>query len=303
MVILPAALATSALPAQSLDTLRSALLQRIPRDTAVTVGLYFRDLASRDSITINADTRFHAASTMKVPVLIQAFRDIDANRLSLRGRLRVTNDFHSLADSSVFHLSETDDSDSSLYRKVGQEVALNDLLELMITKSSNLATNIVIDTVRAARVQATLHEIGADSVRVLRGVEDNAAFQRGMNNTTTARGLGRVMSAIVDGTAASAQACGEMLDILKGQRFNDGIPAGLPRHTPVAHKTGWITGQHHDAAIVYRGGRPRYVLVIMTRGIAQQAQSAALMADLTRIIDTTLFPPPPPPQSRRMPRP
>ena len=292
--------ATTSLAAQSIDSLRTLLARRIAQDSVV-VGLYFRDLVQNDTLTINPDLRFHAASTMKVPVMIQVYRDAEQPGAGLRERVRITNEFRSLADSSAYSLSPGDDSDSSLYRRVGQEMSIADLLELMITRSSNLATNLLIDRVGAARVQATMHELGADSVRVLRGVEDNAAFRAGMNNTTTARGLGIVMAAIANGTAASAQSCGEMLQILLRQKFNESIPAGLPPHTKVAHKTGWITGQHHDAAIVYAGGRPRYVLVILTRGIPEEARSAHLMADLATLIHTRLFPPPPPrpPSARR----
>ena len=289
-----ACVAATQLAAQSIDSLRTLLAGRIAQDSVV-VGLYFRDLVRGDSLTINPDMRFHAASTMKVPVMIQVYRDAERTRAGLRERVRITNEFRSLADSSPYTLSASDDSDSSLYRRVGQELSVADLLELMITRSSNLATNILIDRVGASRVQATLHELGADSVRVLRGVEDNAAFRAGMNNTTTARGLGIVMTAIANGRAASAQSCGEMLQVLLRQKFNESIPAGLPRHTKVAHKTGWITGQHHDAAIVYADGRPRYVLVILTRGLQDEARSAHLMADLATLVHTRLFPPPPPP--------
>jgi beta-lactamase class A len=282
-------LAASPLRAQSLDTLRHQLEARIAQSGA-TVGLYFRDLVRPESLAIGADLRFHAASTMKVPVLIQAFRDIDARRLSTRERMIVRNEFRSLADSSTYSLSATDDSDSSLYTQVGKPVEVSRLLELMITRSSNLATNNIIERVGAARIQATLRAIGADSVTVLRGVEDGAAFRAGMNNTATARGLGVVMGSIAEASAASAQSCGEMLEILLRQRFNDAIPAGLPRRTRVAHKTGTITGAHHDAAIVYYHDRPRYILVIMTRGLPDEAVSATLMADLARLVNAHAVP-------------
>ncbi|HEY2806379.1 MAG TPA: serine hydrolase [Gemmatimonadales bacterium] len=278
----------------TLDETLGSVQRRLAQESGDTVGFYFRDLVKPESILIDADTRFHAASTMKVPVLIQVFRDIDAGRFGLHDKIIVTNDFHSLADSSVFHLDRADDSDSSLYLKIGLPVEVEELATLMITKSSNLATNILIDKVGASRVQATLHELGADSVRVLRGVEDTPAFRAGMNNTTTARGMARVLASIVDATAASPQSCGTMVGILQHQTFNDGIPAGLPRHTRVAHKTGWFTGVHHDAAIVYWDGRPRYILVIMTRGIPDQSHSATLMADLARIIQGHVIAPPQP---------
>jgi beta-lactamase class A len=125
-------------------------------------------------------------------------------------------------------------------------------------------------------------------------VEDGPAFRAGLNNSVTARSLGALLHAIADGRAASAVSCGHMLRILLAQRFRSAIPAGLPRRTRVAHKTGWITALHHDAAIVYLANRPRYVLVVLTRGVASLQESAALIADLTRIIHEDRFPPPPP---------
>ena len=72
-----------------------------------------------------------------------------------------------------------------------------------------------------------------------------------------------------------------MVAILKRQKFNDAIPAGLPSGMAVAHKTGTITRIHHDAAIVY-AGRP-YILVVLVRGIDDQKQSAVLISQLSRL--------------------
>ena len=138
----------TSLRGQGLDALRNQLEQRIAASGA-EVGLYFRDLTGQDSLALGADTRFHAASTMKVPVMIQVFRDVDAGRLRLSDRVNVVNTFRSIADSSTYALDKADDSDSSLYARVGQSVPVRDLVELMITVSSNLATNILIDRVRA----------------------------------------------------------------------------------------------------------------------------------------------------------
>lgn len=281
----------------SLDSLDALLTSRIAASGA-TVGLYFRDLARPESLAINADLRFHAASTMKVPVMIQVFRDAEAGRLSLDERLAVTNDFRSLADSSPYRLDRADDSDSSLYEKVGLQIPVRDLVRLMITVSSNLATNTLIERVGAARVMETLVSLGIDSVSVLRGVEDGVAFRAGINNTLTARGLGQVFDAIADARAAGPGSCGEMMRVLLDQRFNEGIPAGLPEGTRVAHKTGEITGHHHDGGVVFVGGRPRYVLIVLTRGLQDRAQSSQLIADLARMVHLHVDPPPPPPRPR-----
>jgi beta-lactamase class A len=124
--------------------------------------------------------------------------------------------------------------------------------------------------------------LGADGVVVLRGVEDGKAFEKGLNNTATARGLAILLEAIAKEKAVDAASSEEMIAILTRQTFNEGIPAGLPPGISVAHKTGEITGIHHDAAIVF-AQRP-YVLVILVRGLVDIKQSAALIADISRQI-------------------
>ncbi|HKI96776.1 MAG TPA: serine hydrolase [Gemmatimonadales bacterium] len=266
-------------------TLRTDVQTAIAQSGAKMVGVYYHNLTRPDSLLINADYRMHAASTMKVPVMIQLFRDIDAGKLSLDDSVLVTNTFHSIVDSSVYHLDPGDDSDSTLYRRVGTRVPVGELIDLMITVSSNLATNNLIALANPKRVQATMRMLGADSIAVLRGVEDIKAFNAGLNNTTTARDLGVILTAIAENRAASPASCKRMEDILSAQEFNSGIPAGLPPGTRVAHKTGWITGIHHDAAIVFSGDRPHYVLVILTQGLDSLSASSRLMADITRFVN------------------
>src|SRR6184192_4976375 len=142
----------------------------------------------------------------------------------------------------------------------------------MITRSSNLATNLLIERVGAARAQASARGLGAWSIQVLRGVEDGKAYRAGLNNTTTARDLGALLAAIAQHRAASPSSCEEMLRILGRQEFNEGIPVGVPPGTRVAHKTGWI-GEvvYHDAALVYPSAGVGYVLVVLTGGIKEDS--------------------------------
>lgn len=280
----------AALAAQGLEGARPAVEARIRSSGAAAVGVYARDLGRPDSLLVGALIRFHAASTMKVPVLIQVYRDVDAGRLRLDQPIPVVNTFASLVDGSPYHLNAGDDSDSTLYGYVGRTVTLRELVERMITVSSNLATNILIDRVQAARVQATAVALGADSIQVRRGVEDSKAYQAGLNNTTTARDLGVLFAAIAEGRAASPASCREMLAVLERQHFNEGIPAGLPAGVRVAHKTGWFTGTHHDAGLVTVPDGRRYVVVVLTRGIEDTLASARLIADVARLVHGAVAP-------------
>jgi beta-lactamase class A len=247
------------------------------------VGLYYRSLApGGDSVSIDADSRMHAASTMKVPVMMRIFLDDQEGIRSLDSQIEITRTFHSIVDGSTFELPEDSDSDTTFYGRVGESVPVRALLDRMITWSSNLATNILIEQVDPRRVTAMLREMGADSMEVLRGVEDLKAFEAGRSNTTTARDLGVVMAAVQGSPRFTERSREEMLAVLERQHFRDNIPAGVPEGTRLANKTGWITAHNHDAAVVFPADAPPYVLAVMVRGIEDQPVAAALVADLSR---------------------
>jgi beta-lactamase class A len=271
--------------AQQNQSLSSAQKQEIEKriaDSHADVAVYFRTLDGRLEWSSHADDSFHAASTMKVPVMIELFHQAKEGKLSLDDTIPVHNQFHSIVDGSLFKLDPADDSEADLYKTEGQSRSLRQLCELMITFSSNLATNLLIEKLGVENIRTTVHSLGADGMNVLRGVEDGKAFEKGVNNTTTARGLGVLLTAIAEGKAVDADSSHAMVEILERQHFNEGIPAGLPPGTPVAHKTGEITKIHHDAAIVY-AKRP-FILVILVRGLADLKDSSALMADITRTV-------------------
>src|SRR5207244_1539761 len=230
LVLLPCSPAA----AQAPGPLREQLAARVARAPATGVGVYYKSLSRPDSLLLGANLRFHAASTMKLPVMIQIFRDADAGLLGLDDSLPVHATFASLADGSPFDVDKADDSDSTLYRRAGKLASVRELLELMITRSSNLATNILIERVGAARAQASARTLGAWSIQVLRGVEDGKAYRARLNNTTTARDLGVLLAAIAGRRAASPASCDTMLAILGRQEFNEGIPAGVPPGTRAA---------------------------------------------------------------------
>lgn len=267
------------------DSLAALVRARVQQVPGAEVAVAFHRIGSpSDTLFIDADESIHAASTMKVPVMIELFRQVDSHGLSLDQKILLANQFGSIVDGSLYSLHSGDDSDSSVYRLVGQRVSVRDLMYHMITRSSNLATNALIALVGARRTTAAMRSLGAEKIQVLRGVEDQKAYDRGLNNTTTARDLAIIMEAIQQNRAASPESCEAMRQILLHQEFNGEIPAGLPPDTPVAHKTGQITAHLHDAAIVYpRGGDP-YVLVILTRGIPDESVARSLISDISRLV-------------------
>lgn len=259
-------------------------IERIIGLSGAEVSVVYRPLnaAAGGEILIGPDVVYHAASTMKVPVMIELFRQADAKTISLDDTVIVSNVFHSIVDGSEFTLETTEEGDGAAHRALGKPMTYRDLCESMITISSNLATNVLIEKLGVERIRLTVTRLQAPGMKVLRGVEDQKAFDKGMNNETTARALLTLLTAIGNGTAGSKAACAEMQEILKRQKFNDGIPAGLPKDVPVGHKTGTITNIHHDAAIVYTS-QP-YLLVVMTRDMADEKKSDLLIAEISRLV-------------------
>jgi beta-lactamase class A len=245
-----------------------------------TIAVAYYDLATGQSILRNERVRFHAASTMKVPVMLGIIDAVTKGELRIDQPVLVKNQFTSILDGSLYALESREDSDPALYEEVGRTLPLDNLVRRMITRSSNLATNIVIELIGAKRVMALMQDIGANDIQVLRGVEDDKAYRAGMNNTTTAHDLMLVFKTLGERKAISIEASELMLEILAAQEFNDGIPGGLPKGTRVAHKTGSITEIAHDAGLV----DGKYVLVVLTKGFKKTEDAEKVIAEISRLV-------------------
>lgn len=266
----------------SIPSLRASIQARAARTPGTLVEVAFRDLGTGDTLFINADSLVHAASTMKVPVMMRLFRESDARRLPLDRKLLLVNDFRSIVDGSHYALDPKVDGDTAIYAAVGDSITIRDLIRHMITRSSNLATNTLIALADPDSVNAMMRGMGASKMIVLRGVEDQKAFDRGLNNLTTARDLAALLTTLETGRAAADTSTSQMRDILLAQAFNEKIPAGLPAGVRVAHKTGDITAIAHDAAIVYPPKRAPYVLVVLTKGFQDEKTADSLIANISR---------------------
>ncbi len=260
--------------------------QFISQFSGKTIALSVYDLESGLEINVNADESFHPASTVKVHMMMEIFHQAEQGKISLEERIPIYNSFTSVADGSPFSLSVEDDSEKSLYERIGQAETVRELTRLMIVRSGNLATNILLDKVGADNVNAFLESLNIRNVAVRRGMYDLAALRSGINNSASARGLTQTMRVLAEGKVLSEQASAEMVRIMSEQEFNESIPALLPKSLKVAHKTGWSDEFYHDTGIVYPENRKPYAISIMTKGFPEDNENEAhdCMAKISKMV-------------------
>jgi beta-lactamase class A len=248
------------------------------------VAVHVHDYESGREFSHDGDRWFHAASTMKVAVLLALFKAVEDGASRLEDRLHVRNRFRGIADRSIFHVERDRDADSAVHRRIGRSMKLIELAHPMITRSSNLATNLLLDHLTPAFIQQMLTAAGVDGVKVVRGVEDTVAFEQGLNNTVTARGLVQLFRLLHDERFFREPARRQMIEILREQEFNSMLPALLPPHTQVAHKTGEISTCTHDAGLVLLPGRHAYAAAILTEHQPDVDASQKAVAKVSRAI-------------------
>ena len=268
---------------KALRTLQSDIDKEISGKKG-TFAVAFKDLKTGKEIKINDKETFHAASTMKTPVMIEVYKQAAEGKFSLTDSIELKNEFKSLVDGSPYSLDSADDSEYELYKHIGEKRTISALLYQMIIVSSNFATNLIMQKVGAQNVTQSMRQLGAKDIQVLRGVEDNKAFEKGLNNTITAHDLMLIFEKIAKGEAVNAGASQAMINILLDQKFNEIIPALLPTDVKVAHKTGSITHVHHDSGIVILPGGRKYVLVLLSKDWDDEKLTIQTMANISLLI-------------------
>ena len=283
LFLIPFILSSCAEQRIAMRSLKDNIHQELSKQEG-TFAVAFKDLSNGKELLINDTITFHAASTMKTPVLVEVYKQAAEGKFSLSDSLIVKNEFKSIVDGSLFSLDPTDDSETELYKHIGEKRTISFLLYQMIIVSSNLATNLIMELVDAKNVSATMQQLGAKDIHVLRGVEDEKAFAKGLNNTITGHGLMMLFEKMSKGITVNPAASQAMIDILLDQRFNEIIPAGLPPNIKVAHKTGSIDGVQHDSGIVFLPDGKKYVLVLLSKKIINEKAAIAAMANVSRLI-------------------
>jgi beta-lactamase class A len=256
---------------------------------AVSVALY--DADSGFELHYNADRWYHAASTIKVPILLGVFAAIDRGDLLPHSRVHVRNRFLSVVEGVPFRVESGRDANSAVHNAIGKMMRVDELAYHMITTSSNLATNLLLGVIGPDSVNETLRELDLDDgLELRRGVEDELAFEHQINNRVTADGLLRVLVMLAEGKAFSPALSRRMMDILHGQEFNQGIPARLPKGARVAHKTGEISTIAHDAGVIYLPKRKPYALVILSEWDPTTTGRSRTIASISHTIYEFLAP-------------
>jgi beta-lactamase class A len=245
------------------ENLRRAIEKIAADQRTVAVGVAVHDCESDFRFSLNGDRLFHAASTIKVAILLALFRGIDEGRFRANDPLHVRNRFLSVLNQMPYALEAESDGYPQLYKSVGRTAKIGDLAESMIIWSSNLATNLLLDYVGTEYAADVLRQAGVQGVHLRRGVQDEKAHEAGLNNEATADGLVQLFEAL-RGDFLMKESRERVIHILLEQKFTSMIPAGLPAHATVAHKTGEISTACHDVGIVYLPERGPYIVAILT---------------------------------------
>ncbi|MEY2579405.1 MAG: beta-lactamase class [Verrucomicrobiota bacterium] len=265
------------------EALRQACERVLSESKAVGYAVAVRDYETDFRFAINADRRFHAASTIKVAILLAIGKAIDEGRLRSGDTLHIRNRFRSALDRTPFRIEGESDGYPQLHRLVGRTAKISDLAEWMIVSSSNLATNLLLDYITVEEAQRVLRDAGVTEVYLRRGVDDKKAHDKSFNNETTATGL-LDLFATLRGDFLSKASRDWAINILLQQRFNSMIPAPLPAHASVAHKTGEISTACHDAGIVYLPEREPYILAVLTEVRAETNGRRETIAKISEVV-------------------
>ncbi len=248
---------------------------------AQAVAVSFYDWETATAWSLRGERWFHAASTIKVPILVAVVDAIGAGRFEWESWVHVRNRFASRVDGAPFRIPRERDADSVVHAEVGKLMRVRDLAERMIVASSNLATNLLLDLVGVRETREAVDRLGLAGIEVVRGVEDQRAYDGGLNNRVTADGLLALLRLLHEPRGLAAADATQVVEVLGRQELTGALKLGLPEsvraRARVAHKTGEISTAAHDAGLVFLPDRRPFALVVLSEWPAgSDSRQAAL---------------------------
>lgn len=255
-------------------------VRKLAAEHDATVSVWMGGLDGTPWLRHHDDTEHPAASTLKLPLLIAVYAAAESGTLRLDEELDVHAEFDSVVTDRTFTMTADYDNDPQPWTLIGERASIGWLAERAIILSSNLATNLLIERVGMAPVNAVYERVGAHRSRLRRGIQDEPANAAGLFNTATAADMAAVLLAMLDDRFTEPATSTELERILAACRTNDAIPAGLPVGTYVAHKTGWIDDACHDVALVRPDGESPFVLSVYSGARMDEPAIHRLVADV-----------------------
>ena len=243
-------------------------IRNITANSGAEMAVSALHLESGQRFDVDAERVYPLCSVLKIPVLVEAFRQIEEGLFTLEDRWQLTTAEKNLPSGILVFFDD------------GLSPTVQDLLTLMIIISDNTATDMVMHRLGEGSVTRTMHDLGLTDIHVpltIRDLFDDllpssdptqdmlalAAGPRNRegicyslgpdNDTGTPAALTELLARIWRGETVSRAACDAMLAILLKQQLNDRLPRYLPPGTPCAHKTGTLPGIRNDSGIIYAG--------------------------------------------------
>lgn len=203
------------------------------------VGLVIKDLKNGKVIIYNQDKLFPSASLVKIAIMVACFRAESEGKINFNDYFRLKSK-HKVRGSGILR-----------YAPCGKKFSLQELVELMITKSDNTATNILTEILGFDYLNSCFKQMGLRNTNFSRNVMDIKKYYRGIENYTTASDIAQILDKIYHRQLVSPEASEKMLTLLKKQEIRDRLPRYLPGYVEIAHKTGLFDNVCHDAGIIF----------------------------------------------------
>ena len=235
------------------------------------LGLGARNLITGEEIYWNPERIFPQGSTIKILILIELFRQVEADEIDLKDTYKV-HDADKVGGAGIL-------------KELGHEtvrLTIHDLAVMMMVLSDNTASNLLIDLVGMARINETMQELGFQQTRLTRRFQDYHGLHTGLDNTSTPEELIRLLSMLYRNELAGPETTEAILDVMQRPKSSE-LRELLPQDLVIAHKPGGLNGGVSDAGIVFLPGSP-YAITLMTNFLHDTDQGRHILARASKLM-------------------